>query len=250
MSPGPIRRRRSKLLLDASPYADIVALSPDYTLILDYAETSADGQLLYTDSGASVPVTSIGDPIGSAKWGGGIAAAAAADAERPTWLGQGTGADFDGSDDMLSQARTQVNNDRTVVVRMRADVAQQQQTVCTRESGDGWQVRLEADGSITCAHVGVDAISTPASTYTAGSEIVVVWTQSSSAGGDIRVDGSSVATDATFTADATTESTQKIYIGQQGSGAVPLDGKIREAFIFDRALNGSEISTVESTLGV
>jgi len=94
MAPGPIRRRRSKLLLDASPYAPIVALSPDLIIPQEYASTSADGQILYEDSGATTPVDAVGEPIGGVEFGGVQTAEQTTDADRPVWGGEDVGGQF------------------------------------------------------------------------------------------------------------------------------------------------------------
>jgi hypothetical protein len=68
-----------------SPYAPIVDLSPDLLVPLLYASTSADGQILYQDSGATTPVTSGGDPIGAVVWDGEVVATQTTDADRLIW---------------------------------------------------------------------------------------------------------------------------------------------------------------------
>jgi hypothetical protein len=82
----PILNPRKAVAAGAeSPYAPVADLSPDLLVPLLYASTSADGQILYQDSGATTPVTSGGDPIGAVVWDGEVVATQTTDADRLIW---------------------------------------------------------------------------------------------------------------------------------------------------------------------
>jgi hypothetical protein len=84
-------------LVSDSPYADIAATSPAHFVPLEYASTPADGQILYEDSAGSTILDAQGDPIGGVEWDGVIVATQSTDADRPTWNGEGAGAEFNRS---------------------------------------------------------------------------------------------------------------------------------------------------------
>jgi hypothetical protein len=90
--------------LTDSPYADTLALNPLLFASLRYASTTADGQLLYEDESRTDATEVSGDPIGSVV---GLSdqvleLAQDTDADRPTFQGAGSLADFDSTDYLVS----------------------------------------------------------------------------------------------------------------------------------------------------
>ena len=117
---GPVGRRGEEI------YAPIIATDPTVFVPLQYAvNPDTDEQILFQDAACTVPVTAIGQPIGGVMWDGVIVAVQTTDARRPLWLGEETGAWFDGVDDELLTIGTTTNSaPHTVAACLKTDATE------------------------------------------------------------------------------------------------------------------------------
>lgn len=246
-----IRRRRNIVDPITAAYDQILATDPTVPLLFRLTEYRGQ-QILFQDSACTVPVESIGDPVGGVRHPetGEILAVQTADANRPIWGGVDVGLVFDGVGSWLSLSNEWKRNPsapstwiyREIHPSDRNQVIASWSTAANTDVAYAWYYRtssglimrvgtggtLLAEGVISHDQKNTLSVRNDTSEYTT------------------RVNGSDVQTRTTGTSIG--DPLVPAALGSLEGSAQFFEGNIEAALIYDESLSVPQLQNLEALL--